>query len=154
MMTRGCWQDVSVCKVLAAKMSDLNWSLGLKWWKEEMGSPSSFFDLKLSSLACVHAHAPRQIINVSKELLVVEMEIWGMEPVECSLSQEIFAESAALRTHFPPADSESNLVAVHKVANSVRRHPASGSGQHQCSALPNEGRGRQEVFWKCARVRC
>lgn len=63
MMTRGLWQDVSVCKVLAAKTSDLNWSLGLKWWKEEMDFPNLFVDLNISSLACVYGYVPRQIIN-------------------------------------------------------------------------------------------
>lgn len=62
-MTRGRWQDVSVCKVLVAKTSDLNWSLGLKWWKEEVDFPNLFFDLNLSSLASGYVFAPRQIIN-------------------------------------------------------------------------------------------
>lgn len=55
-----------------------------------MDFPNLFFDLNVSSLACVYVYAHRQIVNKCffKELLVVEMEIWGVEPVAFSASQE------------------------------------------------------------------
>lgn len=44
-------------KLFAAKASDLNWSLGPKWWKEEMDFPNLFFDFYISAMACMCMYA-------------------------------------------------------------------------------------------------
>lgn len=43
-------------KVLAAKTSDLNWSLGPRWWEEETDLPNLFFDLYISAVACMYIY--------------------------------------------------------------------------------------------------
>lgn len=81
-------------KVLAARTSDLNWSLGPRWWEEETDLPNLFFDLYISAVACMYIYMYRHINNkcIFKSFQRApggrETENWGTEPVECRLSQE------------------------------------------------------------------